>query len=135
MEYKEFVNRSQKAAELIQSGRLKEAEDALYQLILSDISDLDKSAFCADLATVYDRMGKTDEALAWYDKGVSYEQMYSRYEMAEKRAQYLSLIGRSKDAVPIYETLMKQPFVSEAEKERMRKEIQTLLGMSMRQWK
>ena len=135
MEYKEFVNRSQQAAQLIQSGRLKEAEDALYQLILSDISDLDKSAFCADLATVYDRMGKTDEALAWYDKGVSYEQMYSRYEMAEKRAQYLSLIGRSKDAVPIYETLIKQPFVSEAEKERMRKGIQTLLGMAMRQWK
>jgi hypothetical protein len=54
--------------------------------------------------------------------------------MAEKRAQYLSLIGRSKDAVPIYEALIKQPFVSEAEKERMRKSIQTLLGKAMRHW-
>jgi tetratricopeptide (TPR) repeat protein len=134
MEYQEYVNRSQQASQFIQSGRLKEAEDALYQLILSDISDLDKAATCVDLATVYDRMGKTDEALAWYDKGVAYEQMYCRYEMAEKRAQYLSLIGRSKDAVPIYEALIKQPFISEAEKERMRKIIQTLLGKAMRQW-
>lgn len=134
MEYQEYVNRSQQASQLSQSGRLKEAVDALYQLILSDISDLDKAATCVDLATVYDRMGNTEEALAWYDKGVAYEQRYCRYEMAEKRAQYLSLIGRSKDAVPIYEALIKQPFVSEAEKERMRKSIQTLLGRAMRQW-
>lgn len=134
MEYQDYLNRSRQASQFAQAGRFKEAVDALYQLILSDISDLDKASICTDLAVAYDRMGNTDEALSWYDKGVAYEQIYCRYEIAEKRAQYLSLIGRSKDAVPIYEALVKQPFVTEVEKERMRKVIQTLLGKAMRQW-
>jgi len=54
--------------------------------------------------------------------------------VAEKKAQYLSQLGFSNQAVPIYESLMKQPFVSEDEKERMRKTIQNFLGKAMRGW-
>jgi tetratricopeptide (TPR) repeat protein len=135
MEYQTYLDRSQQAVNLRQSGRLQEAVDCLYSLFLSDISDIDKVAICTDLATVYDRMGKTEDALSWLEKGIDIEQNYSRFEGSEKKAQYLSSLGRSKDAIPIYESLIKQPFVSEADKERMRKIIQSLLGQSMRQWK
>ena len=135
MEYQEFINRTEQVSHLMQSGRLQETVDFLYLLFLSDISDIDKISMCTNLAIVYDRMGNTDEALKWYDKGVVLEQDYSRFEVSEQKAQYLSQLGRSKEAVPIYETLSKQSFVSEADKERMHKTIQTLLGLSMRQSK
>ncbi len=135
MDYQEYLNRTQQASQLVKSARLQEAVDCLYVLFLSDISDIDKVSICADLATVYDRMGQTEEAISWYEKGVDIEQNYSRFDILEKKAQYLSLIGRSIDAVPIYESLIKQPFVSETDKERMRKTIQTFLGQAMHQWK
>ncbi len=132
MEYQEYLDRTQQASQLMQSARLQEAVDCLYLLFLSDISDIDKIVTCTNLATVYDRMGKTDDAISWYDKGISLEQNYSRFAVAELKAQYLSQFGRSREAVPIYEALIKQPYVSESDKERMRKTIQVLLGQAMR---
>jgi tetratricopeptide (TPR) repeat protein len=134
MQYQDYVQRVEKISQLIQEAHFKEAVDALYQLILSDISDIDKAEMCANLAVVYDRMGNTDDAMAWYEKGISYEQNYYRFDVAEKKAQYLSQLGRSNQAVPIYESLMKEPFVSEVEKERMRKTVQSFLGKAMRGW-
>ena len=134
MEYQEFVSRTQQANQLMSSGRFQETVDFLYLLFLSDISDVDKAAICVNLATVYDRMGNTETAITWYDKGIGLEQNYSRFEVSEKKAQYLSQLGRSKESVAIYETLIKQPFVSESDKERMRKTIQAFLGKTTRQW-
>jgi tetratricopeptide (TPR) repeat protein len=135
MEYQEYLERMQKASELMKSAHLQEAVDFLYLLFLSDISDLDKAIICTDLATVYDRQGNTDEAISWFDKGVDLEQNYSRFEAMEKKAQYLAQFGRATEAAQIYENLIKQPFVMETDKERMRKIIQTFLGQTMRQWK
>lgn len=72
MQYQEYVQRVQQTSQLIQEGRNKEAVEALYQLILSDISEIDKADMCVNLAFVYDRFENTDEAMAWYEKGVSY---------------------------------------------------------------
>jgi tetratricopeptide (TPR) repeat protein len=135
MEYQEYLDRMQKASELMKSAHLQEAVDFLYLLFLSDISDLDKAIICTDLATVYDRQGNTDEAISWFDKGVDLEQNYSRFEAMEQKAQYLAQFGRTREAAQIYENLIKQPFVMETDKERMRKIIQTFLGQTMRQWK
>jgi len=135
MEYQEYLDRMQQASELMKSAHLQEAVDFLYLLFLSDISDLDKVIICTDLATVYDRLGNTDEALSWFDKGVDLEQSYSRFGALEQKAQYLAQFGRATEVAQIYENLLKQPFVMEADKERMRKIIQTFLGQTTRQWK
>ena len=135
MQYQEYINRTQQASQLMDSGRLQDTVDFLYLLFLADISDIDKASVTADLAAVYDRMGNTETALSWYDKGIDLEQLYCRYEVSEKKAHYLSQLGRSKDAVPIYDALIKQPFVTEIEKERMRKILQSLLGQASGQWK
>jgi tetratricopeptide (TPR) repeat protein len=134
MEYQEFSNRMQHASDLVQSPHLQEAVDFLYLLFLSDISDLDKVIICTDLATVYDRMGNTDDAISWFDKGVDLEQNYSRFGALELKAQYIAKLGKAKEAAQIYENLIKQPFVMEADRERMRKITQTFLGQTMRQW-
>ncbi len=135
MQYQDYLQRVKQTSQLLQEAHYKQAVEALYQLVLSDISDVDKAEMCAKLALVYDRMGNTDEAMKWFEKGIAYEQNYDRYEVTEKKAQYLSDLGFSNMAVPIYESLIKQPFVSEEEKERMRKAIQGLLGKAMHAWK
>jgi tetratricopeptide (TPR) repeat protein len=135
MEYSEFASLVSEIESHISTGRMKEAESALYLLIMKDISDLDKAALCVKMAYIFDRLGRTEEALSWYEKGVAYEQLYGRFEISEKKADYLSQIGRSKEAVPIYEALIKQPYVTEAEKERMRKTLQALVGKVMREWR
>jgi tetratricopeptide (TPR) repeat protein len=134
MEYQEYKNRIQQADQLMSTGRFQDTVDFLYLIFLSDISDIDKASMCISLATVYDRMGNTETAITWYDKGIGLEQNYCHFEVLEKKAQYLSQLGRNKEAVAIYETLIRQPFISEGDKERMRKTIQTFLGQTTRQW-
>jgi tetratricopeptide (TPR) repeat protein len=133
--FQEFSQRIESVTKLTQAGRLKESEDGLYQLILSDISDLDKSEVCASLADVYDRMGNTEEALTWFDKGIALEQGYSRFEVTEKKAEYLSQLGHSNEAIRIYESLLKEPFLRESDKMRVRKAIQNQLGRTLHGWK
>jgi tetratricopeptide (TPR) repeat protein len=135
MQYQEYITRTTQIKHLMDTSRLKEAVVALYKLFLSDVSDIDKARICEDMAAIYDRMGDTDEALSWYDKGIALEQTYSRFEVTEKKAQYLSQIGRSQAAVPIYENLMKQAYIGEVDRERMRRTIQTMLGKTMAEWK
>lgn len=134
MQYQEFIQKIQKTSKLIKEARFQEAVNSLYQLYLSDISEIDRAEICANLAAVYDRMGNTEDALAWYEKGVSCEQNYCRYFVTEKKAQYLSQLGHNDQAVLIYESLIQQPFVSEVEKERLHKALQSLLGKVSRSW-
>jgi tetratricopeptide (TPR) repeat protein len=135
MDYQEYVARTEAASRFVQERKFKEAVDVLYPFLRSDLSDIDKAFLCANLATIYDRMGSTEEALTWYDKGIEIEQTYCRYEVTEKKAHYLSQLGRSNEAVPIYEALIKQPYLSETEKMRVLKNIQALLGKSTAEWK
>ena len=134
MDYQEYVRMSGRITQLMASNKLQETVDTLFQFLLSDISDIDKAGMCSNLATVYDRLGKTEDALTWYDKGIAYEQAYCRYDVTEKKAQYLSQLGKNNEAVLIYEGLIKEHFVSEIEKERMRKIIQTYLSRATRSW-
>lgn len=135
MEYTEFSRLVQDADRLLASGRFKEAESVILALIIRDISDLDKAALCVKMGYIYDRQGKSEEALSWYEKGAAYEQIYGRFEITEKKAEYLSQLGRSKEAISIYETLSNQPFLTETDKNRIRKTIQFLLGRQMQEWR
>lgn len=135
MDYQELQRTIQNAHDLIQSGKLKEIEAILFPLILSDISELDKAGIFGLMASVYDRMGDTEEALAWFDKGIACEQPYCRFEIEEKKAEYLSQLGRHPEAIKIYEQLLTQPYLTESDKERMRKLVQAELGKSLSTWR
>jgi len=135
MEYEQFLKLSQDANALVQDGRLKEAEATLLQLVMSDISELDRAGICAMMASVYDRLGNSEEALAWLDKGITCEQSYCRFEIEERKAEYLSQLGRHTEAVGIYEQLLVQPYLTEGDKERVRKIIKAELGKSLSEWR
>ena len=134
MDYQEYIRLTSQISQLLASSKFREAIDALYPLVLSDISDIDKVTICLDLATAYDRLGSSEDSLSWYDKGIAIEQVYCRYIASEKKAQYLSELGRNKEAILIYEALIKEQFVSESDKERLRKAIQASLGKTMHEW-
>src|SRR5512140_1426028 len=134
MIYTEFVRISDQISRWMASNKFKEAEDELFNLIMSDVSDIDKVKMCIQMAIIRDRIGNSDEALGWFDKGISYEQPYFRYQASVEKARYLADLGKCMEAVPIYEDLVKQTYVSEAEKEDFRKEIKTLLSRAIGQW-
>ncbi len=135
MNYPDFVHLSELATKALASGHFKEAEDHLTTLLMSDISDVDKARLCLKMVIVYDRKGDTDEVLAWFDKGIAYEQPFFRYEAAVEKARYLADLGRCNEAVAVFEDLLKQCYVSEAEKEEFRKELRVLLSRAIGQWK
>lgn len=87
-----------------------------------------------NLAVVYDRKRYTDDVIAWYGKSIACDQDHCRFDVVEKKVQYLPQPGFSNQAVPIFESLLILPFKSEEEKERMRKTFQSLLGKAMRGW-
>jgi tetratricopeptide (TPR) repeat protein len=135
MEYLEFSGLITEANSHLSAGRLKEAEKLIYGLIIRDISDLDKASLCVKMAFIYDRLGNSEEALAWYEKGSAYEQIYSRFEITEKKAEYLAMLGMSKDAIEIYELLMKQPFLTEEDRNRIKRAAQVLVRKQMQAWR
>ncbi len=135
MNYPDFVRITDQICRWMASNKFKEAEDQLYTLLYSDVSDVDKVKLCIQMAIIRDRIGNSDEVLAWFDKGIGYEQPYFRYEATVEKARYLADLGQCMEAVPVYEELIKQPYVSEAEKENFRKEIKVLLSRAIGQWK
>ncbi len=135
MNYQDFIRQVEQAGSLTQARRLREAEDVIYKLIMGDVSDLDKADLCAMIADVYDREGKTEDALIWFDKGITYEKGYLRFDVSMKKAEYLAQLGRREAAMAIYEEILRQPYTKEIDRDHLRKEIQALLGRSLGDWK
>lgn len=119
MEYAKYYNETQAASKLVDEGRFEEALHAFDALVNSDISDLDKALMCYNMTIIYDKMGRADDALAWFDAGIAYEQPYYRCFVSEHKAVFLSAQGREAEAIEIYESLYPQPFLTESEKERI----------------
>ena len=94
MKYPEYVEGTQRAAELVQAGQYDEALEILNRLLGGDISDIDKSIMCLNIAVVYDKLNASDRALEWHDRGIVYERPYARSFVALHKAGYLATQGR-----------------------------------------
>jgi len=128
MDFQEYTKRVQRAAQLVERGDYEGAITLLRALIDSDISDRDKAMMCVNLAVVYNKLDRMQEALAWYDKGIAYERRHSRSFVAESKAAYLAERGLVQESVAIYEDLFTQPYLDEGEKERIGKNLEMLRG-------
>jgi len=73
-----------------------------------------------------DKLGKTSEALAWYDRGIDYERAYRRHMVAESKAAYLYAGGRGAEALSLYESLVRERSLGEAEKQRLAHNVESL---------
>ena len=126
MDYQEYFESAQKASKLAEAGDYENALSILLSLVSNDISDLDKSMMCLNIAILLERMGREAEVLSWYEKGISYEWPHSRCKVAENKAAYVARQGQAKESLYIYETLLTRQFLMEEDKNRIRTNIATL---------
>jgi tetratricopeptide (TPR) repeat protein len=126
MEYQEYVRSAERASQLVESGDYGGAIEVLRKLVSSDISRIDKAMMCLNLAVVYDKMGRFEEALFWYDEGVDYERAHDRHYVAERKAAYLAEKGRYRESFDEYKKLLRRSGLTEGDKERIERQVETL---------
>lgn len=126
MNYKDFQNRVDHGTQMFDSGNLQAALEIFTALVNSDISDLDKSSMCLNIAVVYDKLGNFQQCLEWYSKGVQYEKPHCRFEAQEYLANYLKQINRPRESLKIFESLLSSTHLTESDKVRVRDKIDEL---------
>ncbi len=126
MEYTAYVERTQRAAHLSQAGEYDEALRVLHSLVASDISDIDKSMMCLNIAIVYDKQGQAEAALEWHARGMAYERPYARAFVAMHKAGYLATLDRVGESLAAFRELADLPYLTEGDKETVRRNIATL---------
>jgi Tfp pilus assembly protein PilF len=126
MDYQEYQNRIQRGTQMFESGEYQAALETFISLVNSDISDLDKSRMCINVAVVYEKMSNIPQSLQWYTRAVQFEKPHCRYEAQEYLAVYLREIDRPRDSLKIYESLLVSPHLTEEDKVRLRQNIEAL---------
>jgi Tfp pilus assembly protein PilF len=126
MDYKDFQNRVDRGTQMFDSGNMQAALEIFTGLINSDISDLDKSSMCLNIAVVYDKLGNIQQCLEWYTRAVQLEKPHCRFEAQEYLAAYLKQLNRPRESLKILESLFSSTHLMEADKIRVRKNIEDL---------
>ncbi len=126
MDYADYIERTQRAANYVQNGMYEQALELLMGLVNSEISPVDKSMMCLNLAVVYDKQKRVDLALEWHDKGIEYERPYMRAFVALHKAGYLATQGYVEESRALYRELLALPFLTESDKETIRRNLETL---------
>lgn len=128
MNYDEYVALAHQGAEADAAGDFEKAVNIFYQLLSTDISDVDKAMMCHNIGVIQEKMGKEQEALASFERGMSYERVHGRIVVAEQRAAYLYRLGRLADSLRAYEELLYRSSLTEEEKHRMKYNVAALRG-------
>lgn len=126
MDYKDFQNRVDYGTQMFDSGNLQAALEIFTGLISSDISDIDKSSMCLNIAVIFDKLENHTQSLEWYARAVQFEKPHCRYEAQEYMATYLKQINRPRDALKILESLLVSTHLTESDKVRVKQNIEDL---------
>jgi tetratricopeptide (TPR) repeat protein len=126
MNYKDFQNRVDYGTQMFDSGNLQAALEIFTGLVSSDISDLDKSSMCLNIAVVYDKLGNVQQCLEWYARAIQYEKPHCRFEAQEYLANYLKQVGKPRESLKILEGLLSSTHLMETDKVRVRENIEGL---------
>lgn len=126
MDYQEYQNRINRGTMMFESGEYQKALEIFISLAESDISDLDKSNMCINIAVIYEKMDNVQEALHWYSQAVLHEKPHCRFQAQEYLAVYLKELDRHRDSLRIYESLLASTHITEEDKLRLRKVIDEL---------
>lgn len=123
MDYQDYVDKANAASKLFDEGDLDGAMAGFDELVKSDISDIDKSMMCYNIARVCEKGGNLEHALEWYDYGISLEEPLCRCLIAEHKAAFFANQRRDAEAIALYEALYGLPYVTEGDKERIWKNL------------
>ena len=126
MDYKDFQNRVDYGTQMFDSGNMQVALESFTALVGSDISDLDKSSMCLNIAVIYDKLGNVQQCLEWYAKAIQFEKPHCRFEAQEYLAAYLKQINQPRQALKFLESLLASTHLTESDKVRIRSSIEDL---------
>jgi tetratricopeptide (TPR) repeat protein len=126
MDYQEYQNRINRGTQMFEAGDYQAALETFIGLVNSDVSDIDKSRMCINVAVVYEKMSNVQQALQWYTRAVQFEKPHYRFEAQEYLAVYLKEIERPRDSLRIYESLLASPHLTEEDKMRLRQNTEEL---------
>jgi len=126
MDYKDFQNRVNYGTQMFDAGNMQAALETFSGLINSDISDLDKSSMCLNIAVVYDKLGNMQQCLEWYTRAVQLEKPHCHFEAQEYMASYLKQINRPRESLKILEALIASTHLTENDKVRIRQSVENL---------
>ena len=123
MDYQEYQNRINRGTQMFEAGNLQAALEVFMGLVDSDISDIDKSRMCINVAVVYEKAENPQQALQWYMRAVQFEKPHCRFEAQEYLAVYLSELGRLRDSLKVYESMLPSSHLTEEDKVRLRQRV------------
>jgi tetratricopeptide (TPR) repeat protein len=127
MNYKDFQNRVNYGTQMFDSGNMQAALEVFTGLANSDISDLDKSSMCLNIAVIYDKLNNRQQCLEWYAKAIQLEKPHCRFEAQEYLANYLKGINHPRESLKILEGLLNSTHLTESDKVRIRESIEGLM--------
>src|SRR4051794_996081 len=120
----EFADEITHAAGLFEAGQLAEAAEIFKRLCeQEELATAGRVIAAYNLATTYDKMGHADHAVATHEYGVGL--VTNDYAFAqERRADYLYRIGRTADAIAVWQHLATLEFLSPENAERVRHNLE-----------
>lgn len=123
----DFANEITRAAALFEAGNLTEAATVFKQLCEQEnLARGARSIAAVNLAVTYDKMGHPEHALASYEYGVGV--VTTDYVFAQDhRAAYLFKLGRTDEAVAVWERLLELEFIEPERAEALRQNIKSAL--------
>lgn len=128
MEYDAYVSRTQEGARLDQAGEHAGAAALFAALAEADIAAVDRSLMYHNAGVLLEKVGRTDEALAAFDRGIALETPLCRSLVAEQKAGLLHRLGRNAEALAMYRMLVSRRWASESDKYRFHHNIAALIG-------
>ena len=121
-----YASLASRASDLVDAGEHQAAIDVFAQLLDSDLPDFDKAVMSLNIATVRDKMGDHDGALASYAIALEYESRTESYFVAQQRAAYLARLGRYDEGIAVYRSLLERPDIKPEDRAMFVANIETL---------
>jgi tetratricopeptide (TPR) repeat protein len=126
MDYDEYYRQCHEAARLDEAGDTAGALAIFQALIEADLAEIDRSLMCHNAGVLLDKLGRKEEALKAYDRGMALETPLCRFQVAEQKAQLLHDLGRDAEAISLYRWMESRRWASEGDKARFRNNISAL---------
>jgi tetratricopeptide (TPR) repeat protein len=126
MNYDDFYTSAHVGAELVDKGELDKAREVFERLAASDISPLDRANMLRNVATVLEKQGRKQDAIAVYDRAIALEQPFCRNDALERKAVLLAESNQTHASIALYEELLRKPWTTEDQKYRCRTNIDIL---------
>lgn len=126
MNRERYVALATEASGLVDRGEYARAIGIFEEIAASELPDFDLGITWVNIATVEDKRGRPEEALACLARAMDYERKTDSCFIAQHRAAYLSKLGRHRESLSAYRDLLSRPDLKPEDAAVFRANISTL---------